>query len=137
MKKVRHVSLTRRTFLRKSAAAAFGLLATACVAAPGPATQPSGSVSAPASTTAPAVVRPSVAKNDFEAKYEELGRQLGRNYAARPGGRFRTLESQRASFTEIHRAHGHKNYLGGQPPMSRFMTRPFWIWPRNRAPTTF
>ncbi len=104
MKKVRHVSLTRRAFLRKSAAAAFGLLATACVAAPGPATQPSGSVSAPASTTAPAVVRPSVAKNDFEAKYEELGRQWEGTTLRVPvggSGHWKVNEQASQRFTEL------------------------------------
>lgn len=61
--------LSRRAFLRTSAVATLGLVTVACV----PAT-PTDS-SAAGGSQAPAVVKAKVATNDFEAQYEEVGRQ--------------------------------------------------------------
>src|SRR5690349_8193784 len=60
--------LTRRAFLRASALTTAGLVAIAC-APPVSAPQASGGNAAPAAGKA------KVAKNDFEAKYEEVGRE--------------------------------------------------------------
>ncbi|MFN8492545.1 MAG: extracellular solute-binding protein [Caldilineaceae bacterium] len=60
--------LSRRAFLQASAATTVGLMAVAC-APPAAAPQSSGGNAAPAAGKA------KVAKNDFEAKYEEIGQQ--------------------------------------------------------------
>src|SRR5262245_13848733 len=61
--------LTRRAFLHAGATTSAGLLLIACAPVQ-PGAQPTSGGNA-----APAAAKASVAKNDFEAKYEVVGRQ--------------------------------------------------------------
>ena len=86
--------ISRREFLQISSMTMGGLVLAGCTtptSAPveepteKPAEQPTEVVEE-TQPTAPAVVKPSVAKNDFEAAFEEVGRQLEGDTLVTSGG---------------------------------------------------
>ncbi|NLF01257.1 MAG: extracellular solute-binding protein, partial [Anaerolineales bacterium] len=101
------VSLSRREFLKIGSMAAGALALASCAA---PTAAPEGEAeptTAPAeeATAAPAVVEASVAKNDFEAAFEEVGRQWAGDKLVTPGGErdghYSVCEKAAKRFTEL------------------------------------
>ena len=88
---------SRREFLRAGALTVAGITVVACAPAAAPAEEASGS-------QAPAVTKASVAANDFEAAYEEVGRQWEGTLLRVPVGgvgHWAVNEAASARFTEL------------------------------------